>query len=499
MSAIQVEIDKDSGFCFGVVNAIKSAENELDGKETLYCLGDIVHNSLEVERLQARGLRTINHEAFARLRGEKVLLRAHGEPPSTYRFAVENNIRIIDATCPVVLRLQQKIHKCYKDSGPSCQLVIYGKEGHAEVNGLVGQTEGTAIVVESTEDLDKVDFSRNITLFSQTTKPLEGFRSIVEAIRQRCGAGVSFTFHDTICRQVSNRMQGIKAFAATHDWIYFVAGRKSSNGKVLFEECLKANPNCFFISHAGEITELLPPGIGSVGVCGATSTPEWLMEEVATHVKKINNIPDKPGNNMSFSSLCCSIFEQATQEYHLTDDVNAPMLNPYPLKSIEYYLYLKNRIDAVQWHLEDLIRDPAIDPTEALSLKRRIDKSNQERTDFVELIDSYFLDRYKEAVPLPCATINTESPAWAVDRLSILVLKIYHMNEETIRFDATPAHKESCADKLAVLLEQKKDLCGALDRLLDDIREGRKYMKVYKQMKMYNDPLLNPILYTHHG
>nr|WP_314749239.1 DUF4254 domain-containing protein [Tannerella forsythia] len=189
------------------------------------------------------------------------------------------------------------------------------------------------------------------------------------------------------------------------------------------------------------------------------------------------------------------MFEQATDDYHLTDDVDAVIRNPYPQENIECYLYLKNWIDAVQWHLEDIIRDPKIDPSEALAIKRRIDQSNQDRTDLVERIDSYFLDKYKDVRVLPDATINTESPAWAIDRLSILVLKIYHMKAEADRTDAEAGHLDACRRKLNVLLEQKKDLSTALDQLLDDIRQGRKYMKVYKQMKMYNDPSLNPVLY----
>ena len=198
---------------------------------------------------------------------------------------------------------------------------------------------------------------------------------------------------------------------------------------------------------------------------------------------------------MNFSEQCFRIFEQATKAYHETNSVDATVHNPYAVKSIEFYLYLKNWIDAVQWHLEDIIRDPAIDPVKALAIKRRIDKSNQDRTDLVELIDSFFLDKYKHVKVSPNATINTESPAWAVDRLSILTLKIYHMCEEVERADATPEHKERCERKLAVLLEQKKDLSLALDQLLTDIHDGKKYMKVYKQMKMYNDPSLNPVLY----
>ncbi len=198
---------------------------------------------------------------------------------------------------------------------------------------------------------------------------------------------------------------------------------------------------------------------------------------------------------MNFSEQCYHIFEQATEAYHVTNSIDATVHNPYPVKSLEFYLYLKNWIDAVQWHMEDIIRDPHIEPVEALKMKRRIDKSNQDRTDLVELIDSFFLDKYKNVKVLPDATINTESPAWAVDRLSILVLKIYHMQEEVNRPDASAEHKERCQKKLDVLLEQKKDLSLALNQLLADIHAGRKYMKVYKQMKMYNDPSLNPVLY----
>ena len=198
---------------------------------------------------------------------------------------------------------------------------------------------------------------------------------------------------------------------------------------------------------------------------------------------------------MNFSEQCYRIFEQATKAYHVSDDVDATMHNPYEVKSIEFYLYLKNWIDAVQWHLEDIIRNPAIDPVEAVAIKRRIDKSNQDRTDLVELIDSYFLDKYKDVKPMAEATINTESPAWAIDRLSILALKIYHMQQEVERTDTTKEHHDQCQVKLAILLEQKKDLSTAIDQLLADIEAGRKYMKVYKQMKMYNDPALNPVLY----
>ena len=198
---------------------------------------------------------------------------------------------------------------------------------------------------------------------------------------------------------------------------------------------------------------------------------------------------------MQFTNLCHQIFNESIQQYHVTDHVDTPINNPYPFQSIEYYLYLKNWIDTVQWHFEDIIRDPNIDPAEALVLKRRIDKSNQDRTDLVELIDSYFLDKYKDVQIQPNATINTESPAWAIDRLSILALKIYHMRQEVERTDTTPEHHAQCENKLNVLLEQQQDLSSAIDQLIDDIENGRKYMKVYKQMKMYNDPNLNPVLY----
>ncbi len=287
---IKVEIDKASGFCFGVVNAIESAERELRHADSLYCLGDIVHNSLEVQRLQSMGLCTIDHMDLQNLRNTTVLLRAHGEPPSTYSLANTNQIKIIDATCPVVLRLQKRIHKCYRDSlSNRNQIVIYGKKGHAEVNGLVGQTEGNAIVIEKLEDICKLDFSKNIDLFSQTTMPLEGFRDIEKAIKQQILCGVQFRSYDTICRQVANRLPGIKKFASEHDWIYFVAGEKSSNGKMLFKECLKANPNSVFISSSREINSGLPSNIRNVGVCGATSTPKWLMEEVAVRILELND------------------------------------------------------------------------------------------------------------------------------------------------------------------------------------------------------------------
>ena len=286
---IEIEIDQNSGFCFGVVNAIDSAERELKNGCMLYCLGDIVHNSLEMERLKGLGLQTINRDELSDLKNETVLLRAHGEPPSTYKIANDNDIVIVDATCPVVLQLQRRIKKCYNEiKKTDTQLAIYGKQGHAEVNGLVGQTEGNAIVIETPEDLNILDFSREIVLFSQTTKSLDGFMQIVDIIKKRMKEGVCFRFFDTICRQVANRLPKIKDFAAKHDWIYFVAGQKSSNGKMLFEECKKTNPNIIFISETSEIKSSLPQGVRSVGVCGATSTPKWLMEEVAKCIRSLN-------------------------------------------------------------------------------------------------------------------------------------------------------------------------------------------------------------------
>ena len=284
-----IEIDQNSGFCFGVVNAIESAERALKNGIKLYCLGDIVHNSLEMERLRTLGLQTINNEDLPILCGETVLLRAHGEPPVTYEISQKNHIKVIDATCPVVLHLQRRIEECYFEiKDVDGQLVIYGKRGHAEVNGLVGQTADTAIVIENTEDLEKLDFSKEIALFSQTTKSLDGFLQIVEIIKNRMKEGVRFRSFDTICRQVANRLPHIKEFASKHDWVYFVAGQKSSNGRMLFDECKKSNPNTFFISASYEIKEPLPSEVKTVGVCGATSTPKWLMEEVATRIRYLN-------------------------------------------------------------------------------------------------------------------------------------------------------------------------------------------------------------------
>ena len=278
-----IEIDEGSGFCFGVTTAIKKAEEELAKSESLYCLGDIVHNGREVERLKKMGLMTVGHADLDTLHDTKMMLRAHGEPPQTYTKAKEQNITLIDATCPVVLNLQRRIRKAYEEGG---QIVIYGKNGHVEVVGLVGQTDGTAIVIENLEDAKKLDFSHDIQLFSQTTKSLEGFREIVRYIEENIQEGAQFNYFDTICRRVANRIPSIRNFATQHVVIIFVCGKKSSNGKVLYNECLSVNPHTYMIDAPAEIEHQWFEGVKSVGICGATSTPKWLMEECK---KKIEN------------------------------------------------------------------------------------------------------------------------------------------------------------------------------------------------------------------
>ncbi|MFW5544136.1 MAG: 4-hydroxy-3-methylbut-2-enyl diphosphate reductase [Prevotella sp.] len=275
---LKIEIDEGSGFCFGVTTAIQKAEEELAKGSTLYCLGDIVHNSMEVERLTEKGLVTINHEQLRRLHNVKVLLRAPGEPPETYAIAERNQIKIIDATCPVVLALQRRIKRQF-DTNPQAQIVIFGKNGHAEVLGLVGQTQQKAIVVESLDDVKQLDFNRDIFLYSQTTKSLDEFHRIIDYIESHISPEAQFKRFDTICRQVANRIPHIAAFAARHDLILFVAGRKSSNGRVLFEQCRQVNPNSHQIECADEIDMQWLNGIHTIGICGATSTPKWLMEE----------------------------------------------------------------------------------------------------------------------------------------------------------------------------------------------------------------------------
>ena len=280
---LQIEIDSGSGFCFGVTTAIQKAEEELAKGTKLYCLGDIVHNGMECERLRDMGLITINHDEMRQLHHAKVLLRAHGDPPETYELAERNNIDIIDATCPVVLQLQKRIKRQYginsHESSDNSQIVIFGKKGHAEVLGLVGQTLGHAIVIEHFDDVRQLDFQRDIYLYSQTTKSLDEFHRIIEYIQKHISPDAIFRSFDTICRSVANRMPSISRFASRHDLILFVCGRKSSNGKVLFNECLRVNPNAHLIEGPEEINQDWLTDIHTVGICGATSTPKWLMEQ----------------------------------------------------------------------------------------------------------------------------------------------------------------------------------------------------------------------------
>lgn len=290
-----VEIDSQSGFCFGVTRAIQRAEEELQNGN-LYCLGDIVHNGEEVSRLSEMGLITIDHEQMSRLHNVKVLLRAHGEPPTTYALAERNGIRLFDASCPVVLGLQKRIRTAYQQN-PDAQIVIFGKEGHAEVVGLVGQTDGHAIVVEHPDQLDRIDFHKDIFLFSQTTKSTDEFRQLVSNIkeRNRQSEPVRFEHFDTICRNVANRVENLRAFASEHDIVVFVGGRKSSNAKVLFSHCQEANPGTLFVSLVEELTDEWfsrlrqmvnkPLAECRIGICGATSTPQWLMEKVAKRIE----------------------------------------------------------------------------------------------------------------------------------------------------------------------------------------------------------------------
>lgn len=291
-----IEIDNGSGFCFGVTTAIKKAEEELAKGTTLYCLGDIVHNGMECERLRNMGLITINHDEMRQLHNVKVLLRAHGEPPETYELARRNNIEIIDATCPVVLQLQKRIKTQFDESRNvesgmrnenTPQIVIFGKKGHAEVLGLVGQTQSNAIVIESFDEVTKLDFSRDIYLYSQTTKSLDEFHRIIDYIQSHITSGATFKSFDTICRSVANRMPNISQFATKHDLILFVCGRKSSNGKVLFNECLRVNPNSHLIEDPQEILSEWLGNIKTVGICGATSTPRWLMEQCRDAILKM--------------------------------------------------------------------------------------------------------------------------------------------------------------------------------------------------------------------
>lgn len=284
--AYKIEVDGGSGFCFGVVNAIKKAEDELKRGVDLYCLGDIVHNGMEVDRLTKMGLKTVDYNEFASLQNATVLLRAHGEPPETYLTAQKNNITLIDATCPVVLQLQKRVkdghHKSKTHKG---LVIIYGKKGHAEVNGLVGQTGGEATVVEDVEDLKDLDFNQPVFLYAQTTRQEEGLLAIEKEILGRLGENGVLQMHNSICKQVSRRVPGIKQFARKNDLILFVSGKKSSNGKMLFEACKEANRNSFFISSPKDLDHNCLKDMHNIGICGATSTPRWLMDAVADDVK----------------------------------------------------------------------------------------------------------------------------------------------------------------------------------------------------------------------
>jgi 4-hydroxy-3-methylbut-2-en-1-yl diphosphate reductase len=288
-----ITIDKNSGYCFGVEFAIQMAEDELEGVPELYCLGDIVHNSMEVNRLYGKGLRIIDREQLQELRDCKVLIRAHGEPPETYQLALQNNIELIDASCPVVLKLQNRVKHAFDQMEKvDGQIVVYGQQGHAEVIGITGQTRDKAIIVTTEADLDKVDFSRPVTLFSQTTKSTKGFyhiKALMEARIDRAQGGLSgFDANDSICRQVSNREPQLSRFATEHDVIIFVSGKKSSNGKALYSVCQLVNPQSYFVENEQELLPAWFDKAQSVGICGATSTPMWLMQQVADRMAAIS-------------------------------------------------------------------------------------------------------------------------------------------------------------------------------------------------------------------
>ncbi len=290
---MNIVIDKNSGYCFGVEFAIQMAEDELETSDSLYCLGDIVHNGMEVQRLNAKGLVVIGREDLQNLRDCKVLIRAHGEPPETYQIALENNIELIDASCPVVLKLQNRVKHAYdKAVENNGQVVLYGQKGHAEVIGLAGQTKGDAIIVTSEEDLSLIDYNRPVTLFSQTTKSTKGFYNLKEQIEQRISEAnnaldnVEFDANDSICRQVSNREPQLQKFSREHDVIVFVSGKKSSNGKALYSVCKQENERSYFIENESELDLSWIRAEDSVGICGATSTPMWLMKQVAAHIEQ---------------------------------------------------------------------------------------------------------------------------------------------------------------------------------------------------------------------
>jgi 4-hydroxy-3-methylbut-2-enyl diphosphate reductase len=282
---MRVEIDAQSGFCYGVIRAIQTAEVTLATEGDLFSLGEIVHNDKELERLKQKGLKVLTHDEFRQLQQVKVLIRAHGEPPDTYLRAQQQHISIVDCTCPVVLKLQQRIKASHeKVQAQNGQLVIFGKHGHAEVNGLIGQVAGDAVVVENEQQLDKVDFSRPICLFAQTTKNPAEFTRLCHTMKRRMQSGIAFEACNTICGQVAGRQPHLEKFSREHDVIVFVSGRKSSNGKVLFEACQTANPRSYMVEDAGELQAEWFVPCGSAGICGATSTPKWLMEQVAEAV-----------------------------------------------------------------------------------------------------------------------------------------------------------------------------------------------------------------------
>lgn len=290
---LKIEIDDNSGFCFGVTTAIKKAEEELSNGGTLYCLGDIVHNNIECDRLKRIGLITIDHDTYRKLHNAKVLLRAHGEPPETYEIAKRNNLELIDATCPVVLKLQQRIKQKWQETAEKQrQIIIHGQTGHAEVLGLVGQTRGEAIVIENIDQLDRIDNSKDTYIYSQTTKSLEGYKRIVSAIEERISPNRECKSFNTVCGQVAGRMNGIGEFAKSHQLLFFVCGKKSSNGKILFNECKRVNPNSHQIESAEDIDLSLTNGVESIGICGATSTPKWLMENCKQAIIKYHNIKE---------------------------------------------------------------------------------------------------------------------------------------------------------------------------------------------------------------
>jgi 4-hydroxy-3-methylbut-2-enyl diphosphate reductase len=287
---LNIEIDEHSGFCFGVTTAIRKAEEELQKGEKLYCLGDIVHNRIECDRLEKMGLITINHEEFSKLHNAKVLLRAHGEPPATYETARNNNLEIIDATCPVVLKLQQRIKKKWQEANTAdSQIIIYGQAGHAEVLGLVGQTHGTATVIEKDSQIDSIARDKNTYIYSQTTKSLEGYKKIVREIKEHVDKDKECESFNTVCGQVANRLDGIGRFAESHELIFFVCGKKSSNGRILFDECRKMNLNSYQIEGPEDLDLSLTKGVHSIGICGATSTPKWLMENCKQAIINYNN------------------------------------------------------------------------------------------------------------------------------------------------------------------------------------------------------------------